>query len=252
VYVDSHAHLTGDDLYLEAETLLERAHLAGVSHVVNICTDAPSLEKGLKLAAKYPSLRNTGAVTPHDVDEIGERDFPLFEAAARSGKLSAVGETGLDYYNSIADRNVQAQFFKRYLMLAQECNLPIVIHCREAFNDLFAILDKQMPSKRGVFHCFTGTMAEAKEALVRGFYISLSGIVTFKKSLDLQEIAKSIPLENLLIETDSPYLAPQAKRGKRNEPAFVVEVAEKIAELKGLTLQQVAQQTTKNAMELFG
>ncbi|MFV0340962.1 MAG: TatD family hydrolase [Parachlamydiaceae bacterium] len=251
MYVDSHAHLTGEDLFLEAESMISRAQMAGLSHVVNICTDALSLERGLKLAETYSSIKNTGAVTPHDVDLIGERDFPIFAAAARSGRLSAVGESGLDYYNSTADRAVQADFFKRYLQLAQECNLPIVIHCREAFKDLFAILDAHMPSKKGVFHCFTGTLEEAKQVVARGFYVSLSGIVTFKKSLALQEIAKSIPLESLLIETDSPYLAPQTKRGKQNEPAFVVEVAEKIAELKGLTLEQVAQQTTKNALELF-
>lgn len=251
MFVDSHAHLTGDALYPDVEALLERARLAQVSHVVNICTDQLSLERGMELASRNPFLLNAGAVTPHDVDEIGEKDWACFAEAARAGKLAAVGETGLDYHNAISDRGVQAQFLRRYLELAKECRLPIVIHCRDAFSDLFKILDEVYPGGRGVLHCFTGTLDEAKEVVRRGLYLSLSGIVTFKKSLELQEVARVISLDKILIETDSPYLAPQSKRGKRNEPAFVGEVAEKIAEIKGLTLEVVAQQTTRNALELF-
>lgn len=251
MYVDSHAHLTGDALYPDVEALLERARLAQVSHVVNICTDRLSLERGLELALRYPFLLNTGAVTPHDVDEIGEKDWHCFAEAARAGKLAAVGETGLDYHNATSDRGVQAQFLRRYLELAKECQLPVVIHCRDAFNDLFKILDEVYPGGRGVLHCFTGTLDEARSIVERGFYLSLSGIVTFKKSLELQEVAKVIPLEKILIETDAPYLAPQSKRGKRNEPAFVGEVAEKIAEIKGIAVETVANQTAKNALDLF-
>lgn len=251
MYVDSHAHLTGEEIYPDVEALLERARLSGLSHIVNICTDQLSLERGLDLAARHPFVLNTGAVTPHDVDEIGEKDWPYFAEAARAGKLAAIGETGLDYYNATSDRGVQAQFLRRYLELAKECHLPVVIHCRAAFGDLFKILDEVYPGGKGVLHCFTGTLDEAKEVLARGFYLSLSGIVTFKKSLELQEIARLMPLDRLVIETDTPYLAPQSKRGKRNEPAFVREVAEKIAEIKGVTIEAVAHQTAKNALELF-
>lgn len=251
MFVDSHAHLTGEELFPEVEAIVERACHAGLSHIVNICTDQLSLKRGLELAKRHPLIWNTGAVTPHDVDDIGFSDWPFFAQAAREGHLVAVGETGLDYHNATSNREVQAEFLRRYLALAKECRLPVVIHCRDAFQDLFRILDEAFPSGKGVMHCFTGTIQEAKEAIERGFYISLSGIVTFKKSLELQEVARLIPLEKLLIETDAPYLAPQTKRGKKNEPAFVVETAEKIAEIKGLSLEKVAQQTLENALELF-
>lgn len=253
--IDSHAHLTGPAIYDQIDSVLERAWQSGVQGIVNICTDPLSLERGIILSQRRPWIYQAAATTPHDVEKEGEKVFPIMAASARSGKLKAVGETGLDYYYEHSNRDVQKQFLRRYLHLALECKLPVIIHCREAFKDFFEILDSdyQIHGKYapGVLHCFTGTIAEAEEVIKRGWMLSLSGIVTFKKSLELQQVAKEIPLEQLLIETDAPYLAPQKHRGKQNEPSFLVETAQFIASLKGVSLELLAETTKLNASKLF-
>lgn len=241
-----------------AEELLVRAAHAGVSAVINICTDAASLEEGLALA-KRPSpvkVYNAASTTPHDVEKEGEDLFPIMEKAARNGSLVAVGETGLDYYYAHSPQELQKVFLRRYLHLALECRLPVIIHCREAFADFFEILDAEYRVQGawapGVLHCFTGSLQEAHEVLRRGWYLSLSGIVTFKKSDQLRQVAQAVPLDQLLIETDAPYLAPQSHRGKVNEPAFLPEVGHLIAEVKGISHEEVALATSQNARTLFG
>ncbi|HSX10996.1 MAG TPA: TatD family hydrolase, partial [Chlamydiales bacterium] len=219
-YFDSHAHLSSPDVLPHIAAVMARAHAAGVSKIVNICTDPETLHEGLRLERLYPQLKNAGATTPHDVGSEGEEAFPLFAEAARAGQLVAVGETGLDYHYAELDREVQKRFLKRYLHLALECQLPVIFHCREAFADLFALTDAEYPQGApAILHCFTGTVAEAEQVLKRGWCLSLSGIVTFKKSEALREVAKMAPLKQLLIETDTPYLAPQSRRGKPNEPS---------------------------------
>lgn len=254
--IDSHAHLTSPSVFDQLDSILQRAEQAGVEAIVNICTDALSLERGLALSKRYPWIYQAAATTPHDVEKEGEEIFEVMAAAARSGQLKAVGETGLDYYYEHSNRAIQKHFLRRYLHLALECKLPVVIHCREAFKDFFDIIDAeyQLNGKHfpGVLHCFTGTVAEAEEVIKRGWMLSLSGIVTFKKSLELQEVAKKIPLQHLLIETDTPYLAPQKHRGKQNEPGFIEEIAQFIAVLKGLSFEEVADATRINASQLFG
>lgn len=255
VYFDSHAHLTSETVYADIGGLLDRAQAAGVRQIVNICTDKLTLERGLVLSQTHPWVYQAGATTPHDVEKEGEEMFEHFAAGARNGQLHAVGETGLDYYYEHSNREVQKQFLRRYLHLALECQLPVVIHCREAFSDFFEILDAEYAVQGkiapGVLHCFTGTISEAEEVIKREWMLSLSGIVTFKKSLGLQEVAKMVPLENLLIETDTPYLAPQKHRGKANEPAFVSETAAFIANLKGISLEELVVATQNNACRLF-
>ncbi len=249
-YFDSHAHLTSRQLVDHADALADRAKAVGVDRIVNICTDKPSLEAGLALAERCPWIVNSGATTPHDVATEGEEMFPLFAQCAKEGKLVAVGETGLDYFYEHSERELQKSFLRRYLALAQECALPVIIHCREAFADFFEILDTHYQGP-GVLHCFTGTCEEAEQVLKRNWYVSLSGIVTFKKSESLRDVARLVPLDRLLIETDSPYLAPQKHRGKINEPAFVVEVAEVIAQVKQVSIVDVASATYQNACNLF-
>lgn len=255
-FTDSHAHLTNEEVYPHVDEILKRALESNVKSIVNICTDIPSLQKGLELSKKYPWVYQTASTTPHDVEKEGEAVFDTIALEARKGSLVAVGETGLDYHYHHSDRTIQKQFLRRYLHLALECKLPVVIHCREAFADFFEILDAeyQMNQKHapGVLHCFTGTMAEAYEVIKRGWMLSMSGIVTFKKSTELQQVAKEVPLEQLLIETDTPYLAPQSHRGKPNEPAYVTETAAFIANLKQISVEEVAKQTTANARKLFG
>jgi TatD DNase family protein len=250
MFFDSHAHLSSETILPAIEELLKRAK--DLKYILNICTDRKTLEAGLQLAKNHPHILNAGATTPHDVDLEGELFFPIFEKAAFEKQLVAIGETGLDYYNSTAPISIQKKFLTKYLHLAIKTNLPVIFHCREAFQDLFSIVDQEYPKNMpAVLHCFTGSIAEAEEVLRRGWFLSFSGIVTFKKSEALREVAKIVPLSQLLIETDTPYLAPQSKRGKTNEPAFVVETAQCIADLKKISLEEVANATCENGEKLF-
>jgi TatD DNase family protein len=246
-FFDSHAHLTSSEVLPDLPAVLERAEKAGVDRILNICTCRATLEAGLQF-----KLTNAGATTPHDVEKEGEANFPLFERAAREGQLVAIGETGLDYHYLHSDRKVQQNFLVRYLHLAAETGLPVIFHCREAFADLFAIADCEYPkTAKAILHCFTGTIEEAEQVFERGWSLSLSGIVTFKKSESLREVARFAPLSQLLIETDTPYLAPQSKRGKQNEPAFLVETAACVAAARGASLESIAEHTRENGRQLF-
>lgn len=251
-FFDSHAHLTGEELNLLARALMQRARHAGVDYVLNICTDRASLREGIALAKEEVGVLNAGSTTPHDVETLGESDFPAFEKAAKEGNLVAIGETGLDYHYDRSDRKMQQKFLVRYLHLAAELKLPVIFHCREAFDDLFAIVDAEYPKRApAIVHCFTGTQKEADGVIARGWHLSISGIATFKKSEELRSVAKSIPLQQLLIETDAPFLAPQSKRGKMNEPAFIVETAACLAQLHNVPLEEIAFHTEQNARRLF-
>lgn len=254
-YIDSHAHLTSKTILPDLDLMLDRAKASGIKSVINICTDKASLEEGLALARRCPWIYNAASTTPHDVSKEGKEVWPLMEKAARDGLLVAVGETGLDYFYEHSERDAQKEFLCRYLALAKDTGLPVVIHCRDAFQDFFEILDRQYVDQGkhlpGVLHCFTGTLEEAQSVIERGWYLSLSGIVTFKKSETLREVAAAVPLDRLLIETDTPYLAPQSKRGKTNEPSFLPEVCRCIAQVKGIDPAQVAKATVTNAKRLF-
>jgi TatD DNase family protein len=194
---------------------------------------------------------NAAATTPHDVEKEGETFFPMVEEKARQGKLIAIGETGLDYHYEYSPAAKQREYVVKYFGLAIETSLPIIFHCRAAFNDLFELADLHYQGRKAVLHCFTGTLEEAKGCLERGWYVSMSGIVTFKKSAQLREVAAFVPLDRLLIETDTPYLAPESKRGKRNEPSYIDETAKIIAELKGISIEELAAATTQNASQFF-
>lgn len=254
-FSDSHAHLTSSDIAQQVDAVLGRAQAAGVNSILNIATDENSLRQGLELEKRYPWVHNAAAVHPHDAASIGEAYFPIVSEFARKGKLKAIGETGLDYHYQHSPSTVQQDFLRRHLHLALECHLPVVIHCREAFTDFFRILDAEYvvngKHAPGVLHCFTGTREEAQEVIDRGWYLSMSGIVTFKKSEALREVARMVPLDKLLIETDAPYLAPQSKRGHPNEPAYVVETAHAIAAARGITVDELAKTTHANMRQLF-
>lgn len=251
-YFDSHAHLSSPEVMPLIEGVMARAKVAGVAKILNICTDPMTLEQGLSLEQTHKEVRNAGSTTPHDVEKEGESAFPLFEKAAKAGKLVAVGETGLDYHYEHSPKDLQKRFLVRYLRLARECKLPVIFHCRDAFNDLFEIVDAEYPKEApAVLHCFTGTLNEAKEVVKRGWLLSISGIATFKKSEALREVARWTPLSQLLIETDTPYLAPQSRRGQQNEPAFLPETARCIAQEKGISVEEVADATFENAQKIF-
>lgn len=247
--IDSHAHLTSPELLPHVDALVARAKEAGVDQIINICTDRISLEEGLRLQERCPGVYNTAATTPHDVEKEGELFFPIVEA--QCDKLVAIGETGLDYYYEHSPKKIQQRFLSRYFELAIKVGLPLIFHCREAFEDLFAMTDEQFSGRRALLHCFTGTIEEARKCLDRGWSISFSGIITFKKSEALREVVKFVPLDRLFIETDAPYLAPLRQRGKQNEPSFIIEIAEKIGELKEISLNQVISATTTSARQFF-
>ncbi|MBU6382726.1 MAG: TatD family hydrolase [Verrucomicrobia bacterium] len=252
MYFDSHAHLSSPETLPLIDGIMQRAKMAHVTQILNICTDPLTLKEGLELEKKFPNIRNAGATTPHDVEKEGEEVFPLFRDAAQAGQLAAVGETGLEYFYKELNRKTQQKFLIRYLHLAQECKLPVIFHCREAFADLFSIADAEYAKGApAILHCFTGTLQEAEEVFARGWHLSFSGIVTFKKSDILREVAKMAPLSQLLIETDTPYLAPQSKRGRPNEPSFLPETAQIVAKARGISVETLAQATFENARALF-
>lgn len=252
--IDTHAHLTYDALYANIEDVLKRAQDAGIRKIMNICTDVQTLERGIELAIKHPWIYNIAATTPHDVETQGE-DFDFFEKCAKEKKLIAIGETGLDYFYERSPREKQKEFLLKYMQLALSTHLPLVIHCRDAFEDLFSLADAHYKihseMQKLLLHCFTGTLSDVKKALDRGFLISFSGIVTFKKSTGLQEVARFVPIDRMVIETDAPYLAPQSKRGQVNEPSYIKETALFLSELKGLSLEEFGSATTKNALDFF-
>jgi TatD DNase family protein len=247
--IDSHAHLTSPQILPIVDAVIERAKQAGVEKIINICTDKESLEQGIKLRDRHKEVFNTAATTPHDVDKEGESFFTRVEKYAKD--LVAIGETGLDYFYEHSPRTIQQQFLIRYFEFAKKVKLPVVLHCRDAFEDLFSIADEVYGESQAVLHCFTGTLAEAKKCLDRGWVISFSGIITYKKSLELCDVVKYVPLDRIFIETDSPYLAPQSMRGKQNEPAFIKETAEKIGQLKEVSFEEVDRMTSQNIKKFF-
>ena len=251
MYIDSHAHLTVPSVIDHVEEVLGRAGQKQISKIVNICVDSASLQKGLLLAQRHSSVFNAAATTPHDVAKEGDMFFPQVREAAKSGQFVAIGETGLDYHYEHSPREKQKEFLLQYFALAIETQLPVIFHCREAFNDLFVLADSYYKGRPAVLHCFTGSLDEAKKCLDRGWLISMSGIVTFKKSESLRAVAAYVPLDRLLIETDTPYLAPQSKRGKQNEPSYIDETAKTLAKVKNLTLEELATATTENSEKFF-
>ncbi len=253
MFIDSHAHLGDDSLFSEWKEILQRAHLAKLDAVVSICTDSKTLEKSLLIQKSNPTIPVflAAATTPHDVEKEGDAFFKEVVEAVSQKKLVAIGETGLDYHYEHSPKGTQKKHLINYFHLAKKSDLPVIFHCRDAFSDLFELADNEYKSPRALLHCFTGTLEEAKQVLDRGWSLSFSGIITFKKSVELKEVVKYVPLERIFIETDSPYLSPQTKRGLRNEPSFVVETAQMVADLKGVSLEQVAEHTSKNAKALF-
>ncbi len=250
-FIDSHAHLSSPEVGEEAEWMILRAYKKKVETIINVCTDSDSLRRGLMLQKKHPGVFSAAGTPPHDIEGDYEEDFSFIASQAQEKKLVAIGEIGLDYYYKELPKEKQFVCLERYLSLAQECGLPVIFHCREAFSDLFSFCDENFRGIQAVLHCFTGNIEEAEEVVKRGWYVSFSGIVTFKKSEALRETLQVVPLEQLLIETDTPYLAPQSKRGKPNEPSYLPEIAEVIALEKKTDVLEIAEATSANARRLF-
>lgn len=248
--IDSHCHLDMLAAKTDLDEVIENAARHEVKYMQTICTKLENFPNILQIAKRYDNVYASVGVHPDEAVEISHKT--LIDLA-QDPKVIGLGETGLDYYRQDETKSLQISCFTEHIIASQQLALPVIVHTRSAESDTIDIITKEMHHKSftGLIHCFTGTRHLAEKMLDLGFYISISGIVTFKNTLDLKEIVKFIPLDRLLIETDSPYLAPVPMRGKSNEPAFVSYVAQYIADLKGIPLKKLADQTTDNFFGLF-
>jgi TatD DNase family protein len=253
VLVDSHCHLDFPDFASEVEEVVARAGSAGVKLMVTISTKVSEFDRVRAIAERFPSVYCSVGIHPHEAESEPEIDTARLVELAKHPKVVGIGETGLDYYYEHAPREAQRKSFRAHIAAARETGLPLIVHTRDADDDTAEILAEEMGKGAfpGLLHCFTSSKALADKALAHGFYISLSGIVTFKSAAELQETAKTVPLDRLLVETDAPYLAPIPKRGKRNEPSFVVHTAAKLAELKNVDVETLGKTTSENFLKLF-
>jgi len=255
VLIDSHCHLDSSDFDADREEVIARAVEGGVDRMVAVGTGEgpPDLEAGIRLAERYPAFVATVGVHPHDAAKATDATLARVAELMGHPKVIAVGEIGLDYHYDFSPREAQKQVFLEQMRIAAEYGKPIVIHTREAWEDTFALIEEHWAPKRlpGIMHCFSGGRREALRALGLGFYLSFGGIVTFPKATELQAVAAEAPLDRMLVETDSPYLAPVPKRGKRNEPLFVGYTAQKLAALRKMTFEEIAAATSANFNRLF-
>ena len=253
--IDSHAHIQGPEFAADLESVVSRARSAGVEKIVVVggAGNLSSNEAAIAVAHSFPGLFATVGMHPHDAKDVSEQDLKRLKELAADPKVVAVGETGLDFYYDHSPRDLQMKIFTRFIHMARETNLPLVVHHRDSHREVAELLRSDGGGNlRGVIHCFTGDYEAARAFLDLGFYLSFTGIITFKNAEPLREVLRRLPLDRLLVETDSPYLAPVPHRGKRNEPAFVVHVAETIASVRGLPLQEIAEITSRTGRNLFG
>jgi TatD DNase family protein len=249
---DSHCHLDDKQFDPDRNDVIARALAAGVERMMAIGTGdgPPDLEAALRLARQHSFIYATIGVHPHDAAKATPETFAALETLAAETKVLAIGEIGLDYHYDFSPRDVQREVFIRQLELAGRAGKPIVIHTREAWDDTLLVLREHW-SGSGIIHCFSGGLEEARQALDLGFYLSFGGVLTFPKAEALREAARLAPEDRLLVETDAPYLAPVPKRGKRNEPAFMVETARRLAEVRGAAPERIAEVTTENFERLM-
>lgn len=249
---DTHAHYDDEKFTEDRYDVIEKAHVSGVSYLINVATDIKSCEESLAFARKYEYVYAAVGIHPHEVGEVDDSTLNKVAEFAKEDKVVAIGEIGLDYYYDTAPRETQRHWFAQQINLARDLSLPIIVHDRDAHQDSIDIIKAHNASEvGGVFHCYSGSVEMAKELLSYNFYISVGGALTFKNAKKLVEVVRWIPLNRLLIETDCPYLTPEPHRGKRNDSSYVRFVAEKVAEIKQLGFEEVADATLKNAKELF-
>jgi TatD DNase family protein len=254
-FIDTHAHLDDEQFREDLPAVVERALTARVTRVVSIATTAASSAATIQVASTYPSIYATVGIQPNNVAQSAPADWDVIARLVPQPRVVAVGETGLDRHWDYTPFPVQEDYFARHMELARRHQLPLVIHCREAEGDILRMLradyDRNGPVK-GIMHSFTGDWTTAEACLAMGLYVSFAGMATYKNAQALRDVAARIQLDRLLIETDSPYLAPVPVRGRRNEPAFVVHTAAQLASLHNVSLDVIAEHTTKNARQVFG
>ena len=256
MFIDSHAHIDGPEFDADRDHVIQRAHAAGVSTVLNVGTGDPNtgvLERAVELGEQHQSIYTAIGVHPHDARFYDDAVEQKIQDLLSRPRVIAWGEIGLDFHYDNSPREMQVKAFGRQLRAARENHLPVVIHTREAETETVEILKSEYADaeRRGIFHCFSGSSDLARKAVDLGFMVSFSGIITFKKAEELRETAREVPLDRLLIETDCPFLTPIPYRGKRNEPAYVIEVARCLAELHGIDINELAHATSSNFSHLF-
>ncbi len=256
--IDTHTHINFKEFNKDREETVKRFLDGGGEKMINVGCDVKSSEESYELALKNKNIFAAVGIHPHDADTVNEYNLRKIEELVKHYKVIAVGEIGLDYFRNLSPREKQIEAFKLQLELAENHQMPIIIHCRDAYKDLLNILKKYKTSNwRGVIHCFNASRETAEEFLELGFYLGFTGIITYGKNKsdeesEIYKAVKNAPLNKILIETDCPYLAPVPKRGQRNEPLFVKYVAEKVAEIKKMSFNEVEKQTSQNAIKLFG
>ena len=250
--IDSHAHLQDSQFDADRREVIERARQKGLAHILAIGTTLEDSRKALALAQEDPMIFATVGVHPHDAKSTDESVYAALREMARDRHVVAWGEIGLDYFKNYSPQDFQRKALRRQIEIAREMQLPLVIHNRDAHADLLKILVEEKASEvGGVMHCFSGDRSFAFRCLDLNFFISIAGPITFGKAHDLREVVKEIPLDRLLIETDAPFLTPHPYRGKRNEPAYVEFIAEKIAEIRGMSSKVIGEKTAQNTLKLF-
>jgi TatD DNase family protein len=250
--IDSHAHLGWESFADDQDEVIKRAFDKGVVQIVQAGVDLKTIPDMLSLCDKYADIYTGIGLHPHDAKLWDENSLDVLKSHAKHPKVVAIGECGLDFHYNFSERETQIAVFVEQIKLAKELNLPLIIHTRNAWEDTFHCLNKYGQGQiRGVFHCFTGTINELPQIQALDFYISFSGILTFAKSSEIQEVAKIAPGKRILVETDCPYLAPQGFRGKRNEPSYIWTTAEKLALLRNESIENIAAITVNNTRELF-
>ncbi|MFW6269645.1 MAG: TatD family hydrolase [Bacillota bacterium] len=249
--IDTHAHLDFPRFDKDREEVIKRARKNDIVKIVNVGANLASSRRSLELSQHYEYIFATAGVHPHDADQVDKNSIQVLKDFSKPDKVVAIGEIGLDFHYNNSPQEVQIKAFKKQLQLAREINLPVVIHSREAERETMKIL-KEAEINRGILHCFAGDMKMAEEALDMGLYLAFGGIITFNSADKLRKIVKNIPLERILLETDAPYLTPVPRRGKRNEPSYVRYVAKKIADIKKVEVEKIAEITSSNAEHVYG
>ena len=248
---ESHAHYDSHQFDEDREALLGSMQENGVGIILNVCADWDSVTEVVDMVQKYPFMYAAVGLHPDEVGDLDEERFEFLKTQCQNDKVVAVGEIGLDYYWDNESHDVQKKWFVRQLELARELSLPIIIHSRDAAEDTLKIMKEHAQGLRGVIHCFSYSKELAEEYVKMGFHIGIGGVVTFKNGKKLKEVAEVVPLERILLETDCPYLAPEPYRGKRNSSIYIPHIAQAIADIKGLTYEEVVAQTEANGKELF-
>jgi len=250
--IDSHSHLEMPEFKKDLEEVIQRAKESGVEYIFTVGTEKKDWNRAIEIAHSHPSVYAVLGVHPHNAREINEETYPKLRKLCADDKVRAYGEIGLDFYRNLSPREVQLKRFREQIQFARELGLPIVVHDREAHKETLEILKSEKAEEYGgIIHCFSGDYEMAKECIEMGFFISIPGSITFKNAERFQEVVKQIPLGSLLVETDAPFLTPVPFRGKRNEPSYVRYTAQKVAEIKKVSFEKVAEATAENALRVY-